>query len=770
MEDEPIDTNRTDENKIPVTLYLKKGEVVRIETVSPEAETHIVLRADEEDGTISASRKPENFPIQLDLNQTARPLHQASTDSDTRPLAWQTLDWSNPKLLFAGSLLLYFVIRVIGLAHFPIFFFSDEAMPVIRAQQFLNNGLRSQDGTLLPAFFKNTFQYSLGTTVYLQALGYGLFGKSIFVTRLLSVLSTLPAAFAMGWIFKRVYDVKYWFVGTLLFSIVPAWFLHSRTAFELVTAVSMYAVFIYFYFAYRESAEMRHLAWALTAGALCFYSYNPGRLVMVASGLFLFISDIKFHWEQRANATRGLGLLLLLILPYMRHQWLHPQSVGEHLYGLGSYWVRDIPTSEALGLYFQEYLSGLNPSYWYLPEQHEWVRHHMKGYGHLSRFFAPFALWGLILCGMRFRQAKYRNLLLLLLAAPMGAALVDIYITRAMFFVVPATLITTLGLIDFFDRIWEEGWLQARLPKLTVQRYVLAIFLIFAFFNLRMVRDALANGPTWYDNYGLGGLQYGATQVFGKAEEILDANPGRQLYISNTWTNGTNTVGLFFFEDPLPFRLVNLKRDNLKKRYPMNDDTLFILSREDYEAMIGSNKFTNIQVLETILWPNQVEGFYVVDADYVENIDEIFAAELEELRRPREIRLPVSGHSALITYPALDLGRIEHLFDDDVLTLARTYEGNPANYQIQFDQPAPATGLRFDVRDRAADITATVETADGQIIDGFVSINGQSGQSIDDILFDEEVELTLVTLRVHDPQQGAEGHVHLWEIELLPEK
>ncbi len=753
------------EDKTPITIYLQKGEAIRIESVSDDPE-HILLRADAESGEIKSSRKLENFPIEI---QDRRPDPETATTTGRSPLlSWGNWDIGDPQTLFILSLVIYLFVRVFRLAEFPIFFFSDEAMPVIRAQEFLTNGFRSKEGILFPTFFKNTFQFSLSTTVYMQALGYLFFGKSVFVARLLAVLSTIPAAIGMGYIFKTVFPSKYWFVGTLLFSIVPAWFLHSRTAFEVVTAVAFYAVFVYFYFSYRETADFRKLAIALTSGALCFYSYNPGRVVMVLSGLLLFLSDAKFHWDQRSNSIKGLGVLVLLVIPYLRHQWLYPQSVSEHLFGLGSYWVREIPTSEKLGIYLQEYRRGLSPAYWYLPEQHEWVRHHMKGYGHLSRYFAPFALWGLVLCILNFRDSKYRNLILLLVAAPAGSALAELFITRAMFFVVPATLITALGLLDLLDRLWHsdrfQGWLSGRLSH---PNYTLAIFVLFALFNISMMRDAVVNGPTWYDNYSLGGLQYGARQVFGKAEELLDGRPDRQLYISNTWTNGTNTVGLFFFDDPLPFRLVDLPRDNLKKKFPMPDDTMFILSREDYDSMLASNKFTNIQVSETIKWPNGRDGFYVLTADYVPNIDELFAAELAELRRPKEIRLSVSGFPATVFYPALDLGQIEHIFDANILTLGRTYEGNPANFKIVFDEDATAAGLTFDVRDRAADISATVQTTDGQVIDGFGSYNGQTGESAGAIVFDEPLTIKQIDLIVNDPQQGPQGHVHLWEIGLL---
>ncbi|MEM8858918.1 MAG: hypothetical protein AAGD96_11390, partial [Chloroflexota bacterium] len=509
----------------------------------------------------------------------------------------------------------------------------------------------------------------------------------------------------------------------------------------------------------------RNLYLALLFGALCFYTYNPARLVMVASGLLLLISDAKFHWEHRQTSLRGFGVLLLLVLPYARHQWLYPQAVSEHLYGLGSYWVRDLTTAEKIGQYFEYYRWGLSPFYWYQPEQHEWVRHHMLNYGHLSRFTLPFALWGLILVFRNVADSKYRNLLLLLLAAPTGSALVEIYITRALFMVVPATIITAVGLLDLLERFEQTDWLKSRLSQ---TQFVAIVFAVMAFLNVRIMFDANNNGPTWYDQYGLGGLQYGATQVFGEAADVLTVTPGRQIYISNSWTNGTDTVARFFFDEPLPFRLVDLNRDNLKEEYPMTADTAFIVTQAEYDAMLNSGKFTNFEVENTLYYPNGAPGFYLLDADYVSNISEIFQAELEARQQPIVVEFPIENRPARVTHPQMDIGDIFKLFDDDVLSLARTDEGNPATIEIFFADPLPASGLRFNFGDRAADITASVRTPDGQTYENSGSFKGTAGDSIGDISFDQNYDVETLTLVINDPEQGPQGHVHLWEIDFLP--
>jgi hypothetical protein len=174
-----------------------------------------------------------------------------------------------PVVLFLISLLVYFLVRVIGLEAFPIYFFTDEAAQTILAQDFLRDGFINYAGELFPTFFENGGKYNLGISVYAQILPLILFGRSIFVTRMVTVFISLLAAIAIGLVAKNFFQIKYWWTGVLILSMTPAWFLHSRTAFETALAVSIYSLFIYFYLLYRFRARKWIFA-ALLCGALAF--------------------------------------------------------------------------------------------------------------------------------------------------------------------------------------------------------------------------------------------------------------------------------------------------------------------------------------------------------------------------------------------------------------------------------------------------------------------------------------------------------------------
>lgn len=74
----------------------------------------------------------------------------------------------------------------------------------------------------------------------------------------------------------------------------------------------------------------------------------------------------------------------------------------------------------------------------------------------------------------------------------------------------------------------------------------IALGAALALANIFMLRDALVNGPTWYQDYTLAGMQYGARQLFGAVKDYIAQHPDAQLIVSPSWTNGADAVAEFF--------------------------------------------------------------------------------------------------------------------------------------------------------------------------------------------------------------------------------
>jgi 4-amino-4-deoxy-L-arabinose transferase-like glycosyltransferase len=697
-----------------------------------------------------------------------------TTKSETRLVAtWRRLLAHLPEILFVLSLLVYLATRLIGLTRFPIYFFTDEAAQTVLAADFVRDGLHNGDKELLPAFFKNGSYYNLGTSVYLQILPYLIFGKSVFITRAVSVFVSLLAAVSISLILRNFMQARYWWSGVLLLSIMPAWFLHSRTAFETVVFVSFYAATLYAYLLYRLRSP-RYLYLTLVLAALAFYAYSPGQLVVAATGLILLIVDARYHWENRRVVGKGMLLAVLLGLPYLRFRIAHSIALLEHLHLLGSYWLQPLPLAEKLRRFAAIYLDGLNPAYWFIPNDRDLPRHLMKGYGHIPLATLPLALLGMVISLARLRQPQYRLLWIALLAGPVSSALVGVGITRLLVMVIPAVLFITLGLeviLEWLEQgaAWFQrrgfrflsGWVGGR--KLFQAVVSMGLFILLSAVNFALLRDSLVNGPTWYQDYGIGGMQYGAQQAFEMAKDYLQRHPQTEIIFSPTWANGTDVLARFFLGDPLPLQLGSIQ-GHIDHQLPLSDDMLFIVTPTEYQAILSNEKFTAIQVEQVLPYPDGAPGFYFMHLKYSEKAADIFASEAAQRRKLQQAEVQLNGQPVQVRYSFLDMGEIEQVFDGDEFTFVRTAEANPLVIELLFPRLRQVRGL--DLIIGSADVEITVESSVAGSSERRFTIQqkGLLDQPQVHLDFGELVAVQQMRIKILDRSNQEPAHVHLWEI------
>lgn len=757
-ESEFEDTSATNSS---YTFQLKPGETIRISIEAVQgvgANLHPQVRV-----SVEEAHPPEtqtNQPRQILLKpriekQLSQPGHWATSIKTRFASAARSWPYSLESTLFGLGLAVYLVSRLIGLVNFPIYFFTDEAVQTVAAADLIRDGFTDAEGNFLPTFFKNGPYYNLSVSVYLQVIPYLFFGKSVFITRAVSVLVSLLAPISLALLLRDVIKIPYWWAGTLLLSSAPAWFLHSRTAFETVLFVAFYAGFLYTYLRYRQG-EIRQLYVALCLAGLAFYSYSPAQLIVGLTGLLLLISDARYHWQNRSVVFRGLGLILVLALPYLRFRLNHPTAPFDHLRILGSYWVQPLSLNEKISRFFSEYLYGLSPGYWFIPNERDLMRHLMKGYGHLLRPTLPFFLLGGLVAIKNLKNPAHRTIVIALLIAPAGSALVQIGITRSLVLVIPAIILITLGVAQCL--IWLERF---KVPQALLG---IGLFLALGSANFWMLQDALRNGPTWYQDYGLGGMQYGARQLFPLVKQILAASPKTRVIISPTWANGSDVVARFFLADDLPYQMGSID-GHLNQYLPLDEYTLFVMTPDEYQKTIESGKFKDIQVERTLAYPNGQPGFYFVRLQYIEDIQGILAQEKAQRKVLRQDVITIEGESVPIKYSMLDIGAPQHMFDGDQNTLCRTFEANPAIVELNFPRPKTISGLSLIIGSTDVEIKALLyEEKNAQPIEFFGTFQGSLDQPEVTFDFGEPVTTRVLHLEVRDLHQGEPANVHIWEI------
>jgi hypothetical protein len=239
-------------------------------------------------------------------------------------------------------------------------------------------------------------------------------------------------------------------------------------------------------------------------------------------------------------------------------------------------------------------------------------------------------------------------------------------------------------------------WLLSQLGRRISYRALAgATFAVFAVASIGMLHDALTNGPLWYRDYGLYGMQYGAKQLFADAlPAYLARNPDTQIMMSSTWANGTDIFIRFFLPPEQRPQVQMLNVDfYMDHRADLNPNVLLVMTPPEYQQATASPKFKSIHVEQILPYPDGNPGFYFARLAYADNVDAIFAAEREARRQLVQDQIVLDGQPVTIRYSQLEAGQIKDLFDGDPFTLVRGREANPLIVDFTFSQPRPVTGL-----------------------------------------------------------------------------
>lgn len=672
-----------------------------------------------------------------------------------------------PTWLFLGALIVYLVTRLIGLDRFPIYFFTDEANQTQSIATLVENNYRLDD-VLLPTYFPNGLYHNLGLSIYMQWLPYMLFGKSAVLTRVTSVLITLLAAISVGLILRDIFKLKHWWMGVLFLSITPAWFLHSRTAFEVAEFVAFYSGALCAYLFYRYHSP-RFLYISLFLAACAFYTYSPAQVIVPLTAIALALSDRGYHIENRNIVLRGMAMILLLSIPYLRFIFYNPHIPLMHLNTLGSYWMANTTFLEKLSHYISEYAIGLSPWYWYTPNIRDLSRHLMKDYGHIMLVTLPFAVIGLVSVLRNLHDSASRFVVIAMLVSPSAAALAGTSITRALVFVVPASILTTLGFETVLKWILDLQKKKGSLFTNSKQTVIpIFVFTLLSGVNIWMLIDALRNGPTWYPDYGLNGMQYGGFQIFNIIQEYSLENPDTKIFLSSEWANGTDVLADFFIDSPLPIWVWSI-RGHINEKLPLDDSMVFVITPEDYKQVFESPKFSNLRLEKIVPYPDGTPGFYFIRLQYSENINEILAADAAARRVLQESYLTVSGDQVKLRYSKLD-GEIQDtsiasIFDGNPLTFAKTAEANPFVVEITYPSPHVING--FSIIIGSANVTISLTGYAHEGVEALTyTFKGQGSIRNPELTFALPEPLTTQTLYIEvlDVNHKEPAIVHIWEI------
>jgi hypothetical protein len=439
------------------------------------------------------------------------------------------------------------------------------------------------------------------------------------------------------------------------------------------------------------------------------------------------------------------------------------------------------------------YTYGLSPQYWFFPNEKDLARHRMKDYGNLNTPVLLLLLLGVGLCLWKVKSGPHRAVILAAMATPVGAALVDISITRVLAFTVPASVLAGLGLDAAFTFVERRlvrdngrvvrsndfspstphGATEVATTKATGNGWLhvvfaIAIFAVFAIASVGMLNDTLTRGPLWYSDYGLYGMQYGAKQLFEDAiPEYLQRDPNTLILVSSTWANGADTFIRFFLPPEQRSRVQMLNVDYfMTARRTLAPNMLLVMTPPEYEQAKASKKFKSVTVEQVIPYPDGRPGFYFARLAYADNFDTIISEEKAVRSKPVQGQVVIDGQQVQVTHSQFDAGQLRDLFDGDTFSLARGLEANPLVLEFTFPQPRPMTGLEATFG--SMDLTLTAKLyADGatEPVAYSQTFRGLPPDPKVELAFDRgPATVKKLRLEILQLNAGLEVHIHVREL------
>jgi hypothetical protein len=447
-------------------------------------------------------------------------------------------------LLVAAAVLLY------RLTDFPLYFFCDEAVQSAEVRSLLDSG-KDRAGAAWPLFIRGHGSYQLSLSVYWLMPFQAVLGASERVVRLSHLVASLIGVTAAAFFLRRA------FAATLLWTLVPLvfygasfWYLHSRTAFEVVISASAWLVCISVFPLLwsvgsdkppRASGYDRRdgLAWAgfVVAFAMCFYSYTPAHGWALLTLLVLLVAWLPVTWRHWQRTLLLVGLVVLVISPFLIAAIVRPEVAFGRLRDL-------VPANEALVTWprveasLRRLVTILNPAYWFSAETRfeSSERHTIPGLSLIPKYYLPFAAWGVLYCLRHFRtKPEARALLMLFPVGAFPAILVDVNPLRSM----PIGLIYVLWACTGLAAAGE--FVRGSMTRVSLYPIALAALVLHAAWLPFYV---FSSAITRYSDYGFYGVQMGEREVFGWVRANYDRYP--LIRLTHAAFNGNEALVDFY--------------------------------------------------------------------------------------------------------------------------------------------------------------------------------------------------------------------------------
>jgi hypothetical protein len=178
-----------------------------------------------------------------------------------------------------------------------------------------------------------------------------------------------------------------------------------------------------------------------------------------------------------------------------------------------------------------------------------------------------------------------------------------------------------------------------------------------------------------------------------------------------------------------------------------------------------SGKFTDLQIEQILPYPDGKPGFYFIRLRYVDNIDELLAAEQagRHVLQNAEVTLP-DGTPVQVSYSTNDMGQIKDLFDGNPASVFRTEQANPLHLQIDFPEPRSLQAITLRVGGVPTRVTARLSNPGQEPRELSQELSEQPAPREVTLDFGAPVLASRVEIDIQNTRDGEPAHVHAWEV------
>ena len=220
------------------------------------------------------------------------------------------------------GIILFF--HLFGLTTVPNGLYIDEYSIADSAAHLATNW-HDEQGRFLPLFVQNNGDYKQPVFVYSVAILFKIFGVSTLVLKLTSVFYFMASLIVFYLILQKLFkDPRVQLFGLLLFGFLPQYWLMSREAFEVVSAIFFTVLSTYFLFQTFEwnmhklfAVRARFAALSGVSLGLLVYAYSTTRVFAALLILIAALLYSKKYWREILIIGASFGILLLPLIPIL---------------------------------------------------------------------------------------------------------------------------------------------------------------------------------------------------------------------------------------------------------------------------------------------------------------------------------------------------------------------------------------------------------------------------------------------------------------------